>query len=317
VIHYRTFRNPDPPVLADVWNASLAGPRTVLIQPRSTNILEYFTLAKPYFDPEGLIFAFDDGRPVGFVHAGFGPSADRRSLDHSTGVVCSLGVVPSHRRQGVGRELLRRGEEYLRGKGAREILAGPAAPANPFTFALYGGSDSVGFLAGDSLAAAFFESQGYKLVRAIGVFQRGSRRQQMPADPRFLTIHPRYDILGAPLLRAGWWRECVLGPIEAVEYRLQDKKTGEGVARIVLWDMATFGFAWGETVVGLLDLEVKEELRRQGLAKYLMVQVLLHLQQQSFERFEACVDLGNVACVSLLRALGFELVETGQVFRKA
>src|SRR6185369_5804215 len=110
---------------------------------KATGLLECFTLAKPYFDREGLLLAFDAGRPVGLAHAGFASSVDGRSLDLTTGVLCTLGVAPSHRRQGIGSELLRRAEEYLRSKGAREILAGPRAGANPFTFGLYGGADSV------------------------------------------------------------------------------------------------------------------------------------------------------------------------------
>lgn len=318
MIEYRPFRNPDPPLLADVWNASLAGSRTVLIQPHSTGLLEYFTMAKPYFDPAGLIFAIDEGRPVGFVHAGFGPGAPGSYWpDTSTGVICALGVIPSHRRQGVGGELLRRAEKYLRSRGATEILAGPCRPVNPFTFGLYGGSDSAGFLASDGLARPFFEHKGYAVTQTIGVFQRALQRAFMPSDPRFLGLQPCYEIVGAPYSRAGFYRECVLGPIEAVEYRLREKQSGEVAARVILWDMATFGFAWGETAVGLIDLDVTPELRRQGMAKFLLAHVLAHLHQQTFDRFEACVDLNDAAAVSLLRGLLFDQVETGHCYRRS
>jgi ribosomal protein S18 acetylase RimI-like enzyme len=290
----------------------------VLIQPHSTGLLEYFTMAKPYFDPAGLIFALEEGRPVGFVHAGFGPGpADAYRPDPSAGVVCALGVIPSHRRRGVGGELLRRAEEYLRAKGAREVLAGPARPANPFTFGLYGGSDSAGFLASDGAARAFLERKGYAVVRSVGVFQRALQRAFMPSDARFIGLQPRYEIVGAPHSKAGWYRECVLGPIEAVEYRLRDKPSGEVTARVVLWDMATFGFGWGETAVGLLDLDVAPEHRRQGMAKFLLSHVLAHLHQQTFDRFEACIDLDNAAAVGLLRGLLFDQVDTGHCYRKS
>jgi ribosomal protein S18 acetylase RimI-like enzyme len=315
VIHYRTFRNPDPPLVSDVWNASLAGPRTVLIPPRATGLLEACTFAKLYFDPEGLTLALDDDRPVGLVHAGFG-GADGYAVNRTTGVVCTLGVLPSHRRQGIGTELLRRAEDYLRQKGAQEVLAGPAAPANPFTFGLYGGCDSVGFLASDGLARPFFEGRGYRVARTLGVFRRSLKRLTAPADPRFLGIVQGYEILGAPLSRAGWWRECVLGPVEAVEYRLQPKGQPVADARIALWDMAPFSFGWGETCVGLLDLEVRPECRRQGLGKFLLTQVLFHLQQQTFDLFEARADLDNQPAVGLLRSLGFEQVDTGHTFRR-
>lgn len=316
MIHYRTFRNFDPPLVAEVWNASLQGPRTVAIPPRATGLLECITLAKPYFDPEGIFLAFEEDRPVGFAHASFAPNADGSAINHAKGVLCAIGVIASHRRQKIGTELLRRAEEYLRKKGAKEIIAGPASPENPFTFALYGGSDSVGFLASNGLARSFFEHHGYKIVRTTGIFQRSLKQMQLPGDPRFQNIHPRFEILGAPFSHAGWWNECVLGPIEAVEYRLQEKETNQPVAQIVLWDMATFAQNWGENCVGMLDLQVEPAYRRQGLGKYLLMQVLLHLNQQSFERFEVCVDLENTIGMAMLQALGFTQVETGHCFRR-
>lgn len=316
MIHYRSFRNPDPPLLAEVWNASLGGVRTVSIPPRSTGLLEYFTFSKPYFDPRGLILALDDDRPVGFIHAGFGPAANRSAIDPSTGIICTLGVLPAYRSQGIGSELLRRAELYLRESGAQRILAGPSSPNNPFTFALYGGSDSPGFLSQEGLARAFFERRGYRLARTIAVLSRSLKRVSMPTDPRFLSIHPRHDIIGSPLTRAGWWRECVLGPIEAVEYRLQEKRTQTLLGRIVLWDMATFSMGWGESSVGMLDLDILPQARRQGLARYLLAQVLMHLHQQTFERFEVCVDSTNTPALGLLRSLAFEQVETGHCFER-
>jgi GNAT superfamily N-acetyltransferase len=135
VIRYRTFCNFDPPHYCAVWNDCIAGHRAPSV--RST-LLDFFTLSKPYFDPAGVIFAEADGQPVGLAHAGFAPLPDGTGLDHGTGVLCVLGVVPDRRRQGVGSELLRRAEDYMRQRGATHFHAGPLAPLNPFTFGLYG-----------------------------------------------------------------------------------------------------------------------------------------------------------------------------------
>jgi GNAT superfamily N-acetyltransferase len=282
----------------------------------SATLLEFFTLAKPYFDPAGLIFAFDDHLPVGFVHAGFACDAAGTALDRSAGVVCALGVVPARRRQGIGSELLRRAEDYLRGRGAQQLLAGPQAPANPFTFALYGGADSPGFLSSDPLARAFFEKHGYQLERTVGLFQRGLARMQVPPDPRFAALRQKYDIVATAYQDAGWWRECVLGPIEAYDYRLQEKGSTTVAARCVLWDMETFQALWGHSCVGMIDLQVDPALRRRGLARYLVGQVLRHLRDQPFVLFEAHVPLDNAACLGLMQGLGLQQVDTGQRFRR-
>ena len=314
VIEYRTFRNTDSPVVVELWSACRIGRRVVPLQ--TTTLLEFFTLAKPYFDPAGLILAFDDSAPVGFVHAGFVSNANGTALDTSTGVVCSLAVIPPRRRQGIGSELLRRAEEHLRGQGALHFLAGPQAPDNPFTFGLYGGCNSPGFLDSDPLARSFLEKHGYQPDRGAGLFQRSLARVQMPADPRFGTIRQKYDIIAAPYHQAGWWRECVLGPVEAFDYRLQEKGTEKTVAHCILRDMETFVPLWGQSCVGLIDLLVEPAFRRQGLARYLLAQILRHLRDQNFQLFEALALLDNPAAVGLLGGLGLQQVETGQRFRR-
>jgi ribosomal protein S18 acetylase RimI-like enzyme len=314
VIHYRTFLNPDPPLLAAVWNASVIGRRALPIQ--AATLLEYFTFAKPYFDPQGMIFALADGKPAGVVHAGFGPNSADTALDTSVGMVCMLGVVPAYRRQGIGSQLLRRAEEYLRSRGAREIRFGSMAPQNPYLFGLYGGCNSPGVLASEAMAGLFLERRGYQVARSCGILQKAMDRLFVPNDPRFHAHVQRYDIVVAPFNRAGWWRECVLGPIEAFEYRLQEKNKTQQLARAVLWDMGTFAPLWGESTVGMIELEVAPNLRRQGLARYLLTQILRHLRQHPIKQFETQADLANEAFVGLLRGLGFAQVETGHCYRR-
>lgn len=316
MIQYRSFCNPDPPRLAEVWTASLTGPRTIAIPARATTLLEHFLLSKPYFDPQGLLFAFDDERPVGFVLAGFAVNAGRSALDHSRGVLCALGVVPSHRRRGVGSELLRRAEEYLRGRGAGEILAGPLPPNNPFTFGLYGGANSPGVLDSYPQARLFFESRGYQLAASCGVWQRRLERVQVVPDLRFAALRQQYDIIYCPPARPTWWRECVLGPIEPIDFQVHDKRSHEVVASAALWEMDLFRATWQEIGVGLLHLEVEPTLRRRGLAKYLLSQLLMHLHRQSFSICEAQVETDNVAAAAMLGSLGFQQVDTGRQFRR-
>src|SRR5437764_7529250 len=97
VIQYRTFRNADPPGLVHVWNESCTGRGAAFLT--SNLLFEYFVLAKPFFDPAGLIVAVDDKTVVGFGLAGFGPNAGRNGIDNNVGVVCALAVLPTFRRR--------------------------------------------------------------------------------------------------------------------------------------------------------------------------------------------------------------------------
>jgi ribosomal protein S18 acetylase RimI-like enzyme len=314
VIHYRTFRNTDPPALADVWNNCFDERGSAPI--RSPLVLEYFALAKPYFDPQGLIVALEDDRLIGFVFTGFGSTADQRSVDRSIGVICLLGVLKPFRRQGVGSQLLARGEEYLRSKGATTLFAGPQTPHNPFTFALYGGSKSPGFLDSTVDARPFLEHRGYVAEATQRVLRFSLDQPPTIADGRFVTYRQRYEILLTPRHGTPWYQECVLGPIELHDYQLRDKVTGRNVANAGVWEMDTFGQRWNEHAIGLTDFQVAADLRRQGLGKFLLAMMLRHLHEQFFTLVEAQVPADAVPAVGLFQRIGFTQIDVGRRYRK-
>jgi ribosomal protein S18 acetylase RimI-like enzyme len=312
VTEYRTFRNTDPPGLVRVWNASRLGRGAAPL--RDPTLLEYFSLAKPYFDPEGLVVALEDGQPIGFAHAGFGPAAGGAGLDPEKGVLCLVVVLPGHRRRGVGSELLRRCELYLRRRGAREVAAGPREGLNPFTFGFYGGCRSAGFLDSDAQAGPFLEHRGYVARETSVVFQRDLDRPVNVPDGRFAGHRQRYQIEAGPASGLTWWRECVLGPVELHEYRLTDRSTLQTAARVTLWEMEPYNRPWDQHAIGLVDLEVPPALRRQGLARFLLAQMLRHFHEQFFTLVEAHTPGGDEAAASLLRGLGFAQVDQGHTW---
>jgi GNAT superfamily N-acetyltransferase len=314
VIQYRTFRNGDPPILVQLWNQCFTNRGATIL--RGTMLIEYFLFAKPYFDPAGLVLAFDGTQAVGFAHAAFGPSADRSAIDRATGVLCTLGVIPERRRQGIGGELLRRSEEYLRSCGAKCLFAGPMAPCNPFTFAIYGGCDSPGFLDSDAAARPFFEKHGYGVQETTVVAHRKLDQPLALVDARFAAYRQRYEIQVRPLPVSTWWQECVLGPVGELmyEYLLVDKSVSVPAARVVLWEMETFRPRWDDHAVGVVGLEIRPELRRQGLGKFLMGRVLHHLQEQYYTLVEMQYTQGNAAAGALANQLGFSTVDAGHRF---
>ena len=314
MIHYRTFNNFDPPIVADLWNACFSEPGAAVL--RSPTLLEYFTFAKPYFDSQGLLLALADDRPVGFAHAGFGPNANSRGIDPSIGVLCTIGVLPAFRRQGIGSGLLARSEEYLRQRGAKSLFAGPLAPANPFSFALYGGSQSSGFLDSSPTARPFLVSRGYRSAETSLVLRCPLDRVPNVADGRFAALRQRYEVLLSPRKGQSWYQEGVLGPIEIHDFQLRDKLTGKQVTRVCLWEMETFATRWNQHAVGILEIESVPEMRRQGLAKLLLAMLLRHLHEQFFTLAEAHVMEGSEPAMKLLKALGFVQSDTGRRFKR-
>jgi ribosomal protein S18 acetylase RimI-like enzyme len=315
VFQYRTFRNTDPPALARVWNQALPARGAVPLPTSSP--LEQFVFSKPYFDPAGLVLAEEGDRLVGFAHAGFGPNADESALSTATGVICMVAVIPSHRRRGVGSELLRRGEDYLRQRGAQAITAGGVFPFNPFYFGLYGGSESAGFLESNATAGPFLARHKYRAVQTYKVLHRSLRGSVNVADGRFAALRRRCEFRVEARTGPGtWWREAVLGPLELHDFRLEEKATGQPLARATVWEMEGFSRAWNEPSVGLVEVEVAPGQRRQGLAKFLLAQTCRYLQDQYFTMIEVQTPESNEAAVKLYHCLGFQPVDTGHVYRR-
>jgi ribosomal protein S18 acetylase RimI-like enzyme len=112
-----------------------------------------------------------------------------------------------------------------------------------------------------------------------------------------------------------WWQECVLGQFEPVEFRLVDKFSALPAARTFVFEMQ--GTKPGEQAAGILDLNVRPDARRQGLARYLLANSMRYLQEQYFRRVETQVTESNEVGNTLVRNLGFEQVDTGRTYSKA
>ena len=138
-----------------------------------------------------------------------------------------------------------------------------------------------------------------------------------PRNP-LLAGRRRFELVAQPRRGAGtWWQESVLGPIELLDVLLRDKASGEVAARAAAWEMLGFCQRWGAPAVGIIDLAVPEPLRRQGLAKFVLVHLLRHVQEQFFSLVEVQANERNEAALRLYRSLGFEQVDTGRVYRRA
>jgi ribosomal protein S18 acetylase RimI-like enzyme len=315
-MRYRTFRNADPPAVVALWNEALTHRGAVEL--RSHTPLENAVFNKPYFDPLGFIVAEDEGRMVGFAHGGFGPTDDLAALDPARGVIAAIAVRPDRRRSGVGSELLGRAEAYLRERGATTLRAGPSRPDKPFYVGVYGGSNAPGFLRSDPDIEPFLLARGYAPDRRVNVFDRRLDTPLNIVDARFGALRRKYEPQALPQARLGsWFRECVLGPLEPSEFRLDDKATGQTAARAVFWEMTDYGWRWGAPPAGVLDVQVRNDLRRQGMGKFLLAQLLRHLQEQYFAVAEVQVPDEEETAARLFRSLGFVQVDVGVSYIKA
>jgi GNAT superfamily N-acetyltransferase len=315
VIEYRSFRNSDPPRLAEIWRSQ--PPERGLVQPVSADLLEQLVLAKPYFENAGMIVALDDGLPIGFAHAGFGPTADEQNVSTEMGTTCMLMVRSNYQRQGIGAELLIRSEQYLQSRGCKVMYAGCIRPLNGFYLGLYGGSEMPGVLDSNPKAQNLFRSQGYREIDRTVVVQRSLGGFRPTVDRRQMQIRRRtaIEMCEDPTPRT-WWEACTYGGFERTRFRLLSRPGDELLAEATFWNIEPLASSWGVHAVGLTDLEVCESQRRQGVAVFLLSEAFRHFQSQGMTLVEAQTMQHNTPALGLYKKLGFEQIDSGAVFRK-
>jgi ribosomal protein S18 acetylase RimI-like enzyme len=316
VIEYRTFFNRDPAKIAALWNGSPLGRGAAT--GIAVDAFETLNFAQPYFDRKGLILACEGEEIVGFTHAGFGPNADESALSYESGVICAVIVHPNYRRRGIGRELVRRAEAYLRERGAKSIQGGPSAPLDPFFFGLYGGSRPSGFLESDADAAPFFGAMGYRPVERHGIYQCDLTTQRGPMSFRFVNVRRKMELTVAPEPdKVSWWWSTRYGRLDTVQFSLHSKENPADVAELTVVGLDLYLTAWQQRAVGLAELRTVTSELRKGYAQALLVETCRRLKDELVTLAEAHAIESNTPVVKLLESCGFSRVDTGVVYVRA
>jgi len=287
------------------------------MQPATAGLFEQLVFAKPYFDPAGLIVALDDSKPVGFVHAGFGPKDDLGSLDHYSGTTYQLVLRADYQDEGLADELLARSEDYLCERGAKLIYAGGIRPLNAFYLGLYGGSELPGILAADGILQRACVRRGYKEVDRVLVLRLDLAcfRPPISRTLRQLRREMACQEIPSPPIRS-WWEACTTGAFERVRFLLTRPSSCNPLADVWFWDIEPLSTAWGTPAAGMFDLDVAGNERRKGLATFLLVEAFERLRSRGVLLVEAQTMQHNDAAIALYTKLGFKKVDEGIVYRK-
>jgi ribosomal protein S18 acetylase RimI-like enzyme len=317
MLSFRHFRNTDPPLITEIWRSR--GRQPGIMHPISVDVFEQFVFAKLYFDYQGLILALDDGRPVGFAHAGFGPDSQLRWIGSETGVICMVAVRPGCGvpEQEIASGLLSHCEDYLRRRGVTDVVGGPAEPWAPFYWGLYGGVKPPGVLPSDTVTLDLLRSHGYQeqartliLSRDLNSFRPIVDRQQM-LYRRQMAVEIQAD----PVSRSRWEASTV-GDFDLTRYSVGPRGNVGPLATALVRSMDCCSSTCLGPTVGLLHLEVDSASRRQGLASFLLGEAFRQLQRQGIGSIETQVHQDDATAQSLFRKLGFTEVGYGSVFRK-
>lgn len=283
----------------------------------SAPLLEHAVFSKMHFDRNGLILATRDDVPVGFVHAGFGPSDDGNKLDRSLGTTHMMMLRAGHEDLALADDLLAASEEYLRDQGASVIYAGGIKPLNSFYLGLYGGSEIPGVLQSNTMLCEACIRAGYSQSAQVSILQCDLIRFR-PSVSRKVRQLRRQVSLTETLDPAAdnWWDACVWGTQLRDYFQLTDKASQQVIARSSFWDVQPLSACWGVCTAGMCDLYVDPEWRRRGCGTYLVSEAFRLLRRRGVGTVEAQTMSTNEAALAFYEQLGFLEVDHGLVFRK-
>ena len=314
---YRPFLNSDPPAIAEIWRSQ--PPTRALMQPMTAATLDEFVFSKPYFDRAGLILAIEDGQPVGFVHAGFGPSEDRSRLDETQGVTSLLLVSPHPEEPRIASELLAASEAYLRGRGTTMFYGGGTDQLGPFYFGLYGGSGLPGVLASDELMIEVFERAGYEQLAHCEVLRLDLATFRPPIDRNLLQVRRQFQLGQADdPLPQHWWEGCAFGHRDRLRFLLTKKRGAPAppAATASFWDIEPLASSWGVHAMGLIELNMHQDPSNVAHATFFLGEILRQLASYGTTLVEIQVTSGETLLSEACRQLGFESHDQGFSFRK-
>ena len=321
MISYRPFLNGDVPAIVDIWrnNRDLPG----IAKDISVDVFDNLVLSKPYFDRGALIVAVDAARPVGFVHAGFGPNNEGDALDFRRGVLSMLmtrqDIADSEpvTSEQIAVELLRQGEDYLRGQGAIELFAIGIGTLCPFYLGLYGGGDLAGVLMSDTARQQLFRDHEYTEVDRVQLYRRELAGYRPAVDRTVLQMRRSHTLkfVNDPLSQS-WWEACTQGCFREIRADLHPKSGGPAAASAMFWNMEAAVSPEDAYTVGLSSVEVAGDVQKDAVAKYLLCESLVYLHSQGFHAVQGQAMQTDEAAVQLLESTGFTQFDTGTVLRK-
>ena len=316
MIEYRPFRNTDPPALCEIWRNQ--PPLRALFQPMTTVVFEDTVLSKPFFDRAGLIVATENQRPVGFVHAGFGPTADGKQLDPAFGATCMLMVAHHPERMAIAENLLQRSEAYLAAHGTRSCYGGGMACIAPFYNGLYGGCSVPGIVESAVQVVSLYRSAGYAEQERRLILQRSLAGFRPSVDRQQIQYRRGHDIeVQADPPSGSWWEACVTAHMDRTAYLMRPRSGGAALGTAVFWNMEPLASSWGVHARGLWQLDIPVGPEQEALAVFILGESLRLAGQEGVTLIEAQVSATDASMKQVLTGkLGFQVIEEAIVFRK-
>ena len=302
----RCYRPGDEEAVVALWNRRVAG--CYATGPLTVERFLADVAGKSYFDPEGLILAFQRGSPAAFAHAGF-RSDDWIVPDQRLGTISMIAAREGH--AAAGASALAEGVRYLLRRGARQVDAFAIDfPNTPFYNGLYGGEK----------AGMDEDHPGGRDLLERCRFRVSYGTVVMTADLDRDVEEIRE--LGGMTLRTGPW-DCPaagLSPSRCYGIPERIRRTrligpqGEEKAGVTFWHLDRHNEATGNSLAVVSHVHAASDLHGTGAALAVQREVHRILKAEGAARVGLGAGGSNGRAVAFYRKLGYEVVMAAAVF---
>lgn len=237
----RSFNNNDPPTVLKIWNEKAKSIAEMYFG-LTIEILEEQLFGSILFDPKSFFLAFDDEKPLGFLHATISHNLNELPANNHIGLIFPPVISPSVSNQElVIQALIKEAEKYFLNNNATCLFVVNGAPDGfPFYDILYGQSNPNGILADKSPLLTIFLSMQYKLLQEIKRFELKLEDYVMPVSEKIHSIYQNYVVHRIPVWSTdNFWDAFCYRNFFSTEWNVFPKNAYSGcpIAGAVLHEM--------------------------------------------------------------------------------
>ena len=171
---------------------------------------------------------------------------------------------------------------------------------------LYGGSEVPGVLEHDTNFTTACLNNHFAQQDRIIIWQRSLKTFRPIGGRDQMAIRRKYRInTVADITPQTWWTNCTLGIAQRERLSIFNKVDQTVCGDVSLWDMAPM-HGGASRARGIYGLNVSEQLRRSGIATFLLGEALKQAMQDGIEHVEAQTRESESGVGKVFKKLGFE-----------
>ncbi len=313
-LQIRAFQNTDVQPLCRVLSAHYAA--IGLPSAFTPLTLELCVLAKPYFDPELLLVAENDGEIAGWILMGFEADSQLQSLNPQNAVVSCLCVAPGPVEELVAGELIKYAAGRLAARGVTQVQYCPPPPNVPYLAGLVPGDGMIGLPELDIRQQKWLSAAGWQAGIEMESWELDLGRFQPPMDRTQIQIRRMAHVdrlLDEPLLP--WYTASVFSHTEPVGFQLTNRQDKRVAAEVIIWIIGQELLPQPEVVAHLWPLNLPGgELLADQLV-FLVAESLRQLRGDRVDGVRTVTAAANRTTRDLLQRIGFTRAASGHVLR--